>query len=155
MTIHIEEAAAAQITFEITTKSEIHNYQFGPDDRGSDYALVLDYGDSDGCLVINGTPSEWLQVLKRLGHAVIPHAPGAESVALEVDESRTKLIGPNSYKLLMQLGEELTSIERLIEQAVTGYGNAGKTRSDFYESSLFGELSDRREEIRKQLVALG
>jgi hypothetical protein len=57
MSIHVEEASARSISFAVTTADQLGVI---PDRQGSPQVLVLDYGDSDGILVIHGEPYEFM-----------------------------------------------------------------------------------------------
>lgn len=74
MGIHVEEADSRAVTFEIVRAEEVSNYE---GDSGEEEVLVLDYGDSDGVLLLYGTPADREALLERLRQVIMwAGAPG-------------------------------------------------------------------------------
>lgn len=68
-----------------------------------------------------------------------------------------KAPGPDRSKLprLLEIAGELTQIAKLIEELSLGYGSTDEGKIAAYSSQVFRTLTERREELRSELVALG
>ncbi len=55
----------------------------------------------------------------------------------------------------VKIGKEMLAINEAISEASIAYGNAGKSKAEFWNSKLFDELGLRREILRNRLVELG
>ena len=59
----------------------------------------------------------------------------------------------------IEIGREIAAINTAIDEGQSGYSNRhftepGYSKDDYYETPLFRELSDRREDLRSELIDL-
>lgn len=72
-----------------------------------------------------------------------------------IEDLRIQASDRGKLPRLLEIAGELDQIAKLIEELSLGYGPTDENKISAYSSQVFQTLADRRDELRRELVALG